>query len=122
MAVEDLGQWGEGRAAEFLITKGHKILERNYKNKLGEIDLVVSDGKIICFVEVKARRSLAYGQPFESVTRHKQIKISRVALSYLKHRFWTVDIHARFDVVSIVKDNSGQVRIEHIPNAFDLTR
>ena len=120
MANEGLGRWGEERAVEFLGAKGYKVLEKNYQNKLGEIDLVVSDGKVICFVEVKARRSLAYGQPFESVTRHKQRKISQVALSYLKRRFGTVDIYARFDVVSIIKGRSGQMNIEHIPNAFDL--
>ena len=121
MADKNLGKWGEEQAMEFLSAKGYRILERNYKNRSGEIDLVVSDGKIISFVEVKTRRSLAYGQPYESVTRHKQIKISRVALAYLKHRFGKVDINARFDVVSIVQDNFGQIRIEHIPSAFDLS-
>lgn len=120
MAIESLGRWGEERAAEFLKAKGYRILERNYKNKIGEIDLVVSDGKGLCFIEVKTRRSLAYGQPYESVTRHKQIKIARVAFAYLKHRCGTVDVNARFDVISIIKDGSGQTRIEHIPHAFDL--
>ena len=119
MANEDLGQWGEERAVEFLNARGLRVVERNYRNKLGEIDLIALDGKVICFVEVKTRRSLAYGQPYEAVTRRKQIKIARVAFSYLKHRFGKVDINARFDVVSIIKNDPGQTRIEHIPNAFD---
>ncbi|HLD87952.1 MAG TPA: YraN family protein [Candidatus Omnitrophota bacterium] len=120
MVIESLGRWGEERAAEFLKAKGYCILERNYKNKIGEIDIVVSDGKTLVFVEVKTRRSLAYGPPYDSVTRHKQTKIARVALSYLKYRFGTVDVNARFDVISIVRDESGGARIEHIRNAFDL--
>ncbi len=120
MAVESLGRWGEERAAEFLKAKGYRILERNYKNRIGEIDIVASNGKDLCFIEVKTRRSLAYGQPHESVTYHKQIKIARVALAYLKHRFGKVDVNAHFDVISIVRDESGRARIEHIPQAFDL--
>ncbi len=117
---QGLGRWGEDRAAEFLKAKGYRILERNYKNKIGEIDIIASDGKILLFVEVKTRRSLAYGQPYESVTRHKQIKIARVAFAYLKHRLGKVDVNARFDVISIIREESGQARIEHIPHAFDL--
>ncbi len=120
MAIESLGRWGEERAAEFLKAKGYRILERNYKNKIGEIDVIASDGKILLFVEVKTRRSLAYGQPYEAVTYHKQIKIARVAFAYLKHRCGTVDVNARFDVISIVRDGWAQARIEHIPHAFDL--
>ena len=117
---QSLGRWGEERAAEFLKAKGYRILERNYKNKIGEVDLVVSNKKDICFIEVKTRRSLAYGQPYESVTRRKQRKIACVALAYLKHRFGTVDVNARFDVISIIREKSGRARIEHIPHAFDL--
>jgi len=120
MAVESLGRWGEERAAEFLKAKGYRILETNYKNRIGEIDIIASDGKTLLFVEVKTRRSLAYGQPYESVTRHKQMKIARVAFAYLKHRCGTVDVNARFDVISIIRDESGQARIEYIPHAFDL--
>ena len=120
-AVERLGQWGEKKAAEFLSANGYQVLERNYKNRLGEIDLIALDRKVLCFIEVKTRRSLAYGRPYESVTRRKQVKIAQVALAYLKHRFGKVDINARFDVVSIVQDNFGQIRIEHIPSAFDLS-
>ncbi len=120
MAVESLGRWGEERATEFLKAKGYRILERNYKNKIGEIDIVASDEKDLCFIEVKTRRSLAYGQPYEAVTCHKQMKIARVALAYLKYRFGNVDVNARFDVISIVKDGSSRARIEYIQHAFDL--
>lgn len=116
-----LGQYGESLAARFLEDKGHRILEKNFKNKIGEIDLITKDGKTVCFVEVKSRRSLSRGTPQESVHFYKQRKIIQVALSYLKYRFGTVDILSRFDVVSIHKDCIGQDHIEHIPNAFDLT-
>ncbi len=117
---QGLGRWGEERAVEFLKAEGYRILERNYRNKIGEIDIVASDGKDICFIEVKTRRSLVYGQPYEAVTCHKQMKIARVAFVYLKHRCGAVDVNARFDVISIVRDGSGRARIEHILNAFDL--
>lgn len=118
--LQGLGRWGEDLAVQFLRTKGYRILERNYKNKIGEIDIVASDEKNFCFIEVKTRRSLAYGQPYESVTYHKQMKIARVAFAYLKHRFGKVDVNARFDVISIIRDGLGRARIEHIPHAFDL--
>ncbi len=120
--IKSLGKWGEEKAVEFLNAKGYKILERNYKNKIGEIDLIALDQKTICFVEVKCRRSLAYGQPYESVTRRKQIKIAQVALIFLKYHFGHTNIHARFDVVSILVKGSSPPTVEHIPNAFDLTR
>ena len=119
MAIERLGPWGEQKAAEFLSAKGYQVLERNYKNRLGEIDLIALDKNVLCFIEVKTRRSLVYGCPYESVTRRKQVKISQVALAYLKHRFGRVDVLARFDVISITRDGPGQDRIEHITNAFE---
>ena len=115
-----LGQYGESLAARFLENKGHRILEKNFKNKIGEIDLITKDGAVVCFIEVKTRRSLSCGMPYESVHQHKQRKLIQVALSYLKYKFGTVDVSSRFDVVSIYKDVHDREHIEHIPNAFDL--
>ena len=121
MSNQLLGNYGEERACSYLQNKGYKILERNFRNKFGEIDLIVQDSEIICFAEVKTRESLQFGAPFESVHSSKQRKMIRVALSYLKYRFRTIDVLSRFDVISIYRPKQGEPVIEHIKNAFDLT-
>ena len=82
----ELGESGEQLAVEFLSSKGYKILERNFKSKLGEIDIVAKDKKTICFIEVKTRSNLEKGLPQESITMRKQHQISKTALSYLKFK------------------------------------
>lgn len=119
MDNRSLGQYGEDLAIKFLLRKGYWVIERNFKNKLGEIDLIVRDGGTICFVEIKTRVSLSCGLPQESVHPYKQRKIAKVALSYLQNKFRTCDVPARFDVVSIYKTPEGDDKIEHIINAFD---
>ena len=94
-----LGQRGEGLAVEFLKKKGYKIIKQNYKTRIGEIDIIADDGGTLVFVEVKTRESIAYGMPFEAVTRYKKRKIANVALLYLK-KIKEVP-PCRFDVVSI---------------------
>jgi len=81
-----LGQIGEEAAVTFLKQQGYQIVEQNFRNQLGEIDIVAYEGDTICFVEVKTRRSDIFGSPFESVTPAKQRKIAQVALSYLKFK------------------------------------
>ena len=77
------GQMGEGLAADFLMKKGYRILERNFRTKLGEIDIVAKDKDTICFIEVKSRTDFSFGSPLESITAFKRKKLSQVALSYL---------------------------------------
>ena len=121
MSQPSLGKFGEDYTCTYLQGKGYKILERNFRNKLGEIDLIAQEGKILCFIEVKTRVSLQYGAPFEAVHATKQQKMVQLALSYLKYRFRSIGILSRFDVISIYKDSSGQVILEHLVNAFDLS-
>ncbi len=116
-----LGQYGEDYSCKYLQDKGYKILEKSFRNKLGEIDLIAQDGKVVCFIEVKTRESLHYGAPFEAVNSTKQHRIVKMALSYLKYRFQTIDILSRFDVISIYRTSKGEAIVEHIINAFDLT-
>ena len=97
---QSIGKTGEKLAVWYLEGCGYRILERNYRNRLGEIDIVAREKGAIAFVEVKARRSSHYGSPKESVTPKKQKALSRVALSYLKETGQTT-ARARFDVVSI---------------------
>jgi len=115
------GAHGEEVAANFLITGGYRILERNFRCKGGEVDVIASDpvDKSLVFIEVKARRGLSYGVPQLAVTPFKQRQISKAALTWLlKNRLH--DTNARFDVIAILLHTDGQHTIDHIINAFDL--
>jgi putative endonuclease len=112
------GKSGEELAQDFLEKNGYKILARNYKTKLGEIDIVARDKDTLCFVEVKTRHSDRYGLPQEAVSDSKQRQISKVALTYLKENR-LLDKKARFDVVSIIF-SADKPQLELIKNAFEL--
>ena len=116
-----VGKLGEEIATAFLIARGYRILERNFRCKGGEVDIIARDpgDKSLLFVEVKARRDLSYGVPQLAVTPFKQRQISKAALTWLsKNRLH--DKNARFDVIAILLDDSGHHKVDHIPNAFDL--
>ena len=113
---QQFGKESESIAVRHLKKNGYKILEQNYRNKLGEIDIIAKDRRTIVFIEVKTRRSLEYGSPKMAVTPHKQRKISMAALLYLKKNN-QIKADARFDVVA-VRPDSGDIDV--IKNAFDL--
>jgi len=113
-----LGKKGEDLAVSHLKKQGIKVILRNYRQKSGEIDIIARDGDFLVFVEVKTRRSLAFGSPFEAVTHKKQAQITRVAMEYISRN--NISLQAcRFDVVSIVMSQARTVQIEHQKNAFD---
>ncbi len=112
-----LGDEGEGLAIEFLHKKGYKILEQNYKTPVGEIDIIAADAETLVFIEVKTRKSIEFGMPFEAVNRVKKRKISNTALLYLK-RFREIP-SCRFDVVSIYYEK-GRPELELIRDAFEV--
>lgn len=114
----DLSRRGEDAAVDFLKANGYKIIARNYRTKLGEIDIVAQDKDTYCFIEVKARHSDKFGLPGEAVARFKQRQISKAALLFLK-RNRLLDKRARFDVVSLVYSQDSP-RIDLIKNAFEL--
>ncbi len=113
-----LGKQGEDIATAHLKKNGFQIITRNYRQKSGEIDIIARDGEWLVFVEVKTRKSLRYGQPFEAVTQKKQTQIGRVALDYLT-RNKLLDQAVRFDVISIIVKRDGNTDIEHLPNCFE---
>jgi len=115
---QKFGERGENLAVWYLKQNGYKIIEQNYRSRMGEIDIIAKDGKTIVFVEVKSRRSIRYGSPKWAVTPKKQRKISMVALHYLKATQQT-DTKARFDVVAITS-NQDEPQIEIVENAFEL--
>lgn len=115
----EFGKAAECAAVKFLKAKGYKVLERNYKNKFGEIDIIAQQAGVICFVEVKARHSLNQGLPQEAVSLSKQRQICRAAVYYLKFKK-LLEQPARFDVVALLYVNS-QPEISLITNAFELS-
>lgn len=114
-----LGQSGEEKVAGYLEKRGYTILVKNYRCKVGEIDIIAQDGPVLVFIEVKTRSSLDYGFPAEAVTHRKQRQISRAAQWYLAQQH-LVDVPARFDVIAVLSGNAAHDQIEHINNAFDL--
>ena len=115
-----LGKEGEALALRFLEAQGYRIKEKNFKNKLGEIDIVAQDKDTVCFIEVKTRTSEAFGLPLEAVSRAKQRKLSQMALSYLKSKN-LLDERARFDIVSLIKTDTGDSEISLLKDAFELS-
>jgi putative endonuclease len=115
---QKFGRRSEELAVSHLKKRGYKILERNYRTRLGEIDIIARDGRSLAFVEVKARKSTSFGNPKWAVTPKKQMKISMVALEYLK-RTGQSNAKARFDVVTIIADKT-EPHVELIQNAFEL--
>ena len=116
-----LGNLGEEIAAKYLTARGYHILERNFRCKGGEVDIIARDpaDKSLVFVEVKARRGLAYGVPQLAVTPFKQRQVSKASLTWLsKNRL--LDANARFDVIAILLHTDAAHGIEHITNAFEL--
>ncbi len=106
------GKIGETIASKYLLQKGFLIISCNYKNALGEIDIIVKDKKYYVFVEVKTRSSKKFGNASEAVTKFKQQKIRQIASLYLKQKK-LIDAPCRFDVIEVY-DNE----INHIINAF----
>jgi len=115
---QEFGKQAESIAVKHLKRNGYRIIQKNYRNKLGEIDIIAKDGKTLVFVEVKAKRTTSFGNPKYAVTPKKQRKISMVALFYLKVN-GQIDSRARFDVVAISSADSYP-EIEIIKNAFEL--
>jgi putative endonuclease len=116
---QSLGKQGEEAAAAFLRKKGYKLLRRNFRTKMGEVDIIAKDGDVYCFIEVKTRDSLRFGAPVEAVSSFKQRQIAKAALAFLKENN-LLDQKARFDVISVTRSPESESRTEIIQNAFDL--
>lgn len=114
-----IGARGEEIACAYLKGQKFTIVERNFRCKGGELDIIAREGKTLVFVEVKARRTLSFGPPQMAVTPFKQRQISKAALTWLarKKQF---GVNARFDVVAVLLPDHTVPVIDHIRNAFDL--
>lgn len=111
------GKRGEELALSFLRKKGYRIVERGYRTRFGEIDIIAYDGEVLCFIEVKVRRSDKKGLPEEAIPSWKRERIRRMAEGYLGSKGFS-DIPCRFDVVAIYSPERGRVEINLIKDAF----
>jgi len=114
-----LGSGGERAAADFLVGRGYHILERNFRCRGGEIDLIALDGGVLVFVEVKVRRTLSRGAPIEAVTALKQARVRRAAQEYLTY-CGRIFQRIRFDVISVMK-TARNTDITHLKAAFSTS-
>jgi putative endonuclease len=115
-----LGDAGEEVAAAHLIRRGFRILERNYRTRWGELDIVAFDGVTIAFVEVKTRRAAAGRTPFESIHARKRGQVRRLGASWLGEPAGRPFARVlRFDAIAVTVDRGGRlVALEHLEGAF----
>ena len=117
---QQLGELGESLAIEHLKQVGYRIVEKNFKNRLGEIDIIAQDEDTLCFIEVKTRTSNQFGTPFEAVSHVKQHKLSQMAFSYLKSKQLD-DVLTRFDIIAVNWLSEDSAHIELLKNAFEIS-
>ena len=111
-----LGRSGEDAAAAMLVRSGFRVVDRNFRCRAGEIDIVARRGRLLVFCEVKARRSTRWGDPSEAVNYAKRNRLRRLAAEWMSlHRPGDVDV--RFDVVSVIV-RAGCMQTRHVPDAF----
>ena len=116
MTNQSSGAWGEDVALRYLTRRGYRLVERNYRTRRGEIDLIVRHEDTLVFVEVKLRRTTGFGDPLEAVTQSKQKTLRRLAEQYLADHQPDYDT-LRFDVIGILASRD-RLRINHIEDAF----
>ena len=112
------GAAGEAVAVRYLKKEGYQIIQRNYRTRLGEIDVIAREGETLVFVEVKTRSGQGVALPQFAVDAKKQSKITRVALMYLSQKN-EMSASCRFDVVAVRKGVKGD-QVELIRNAFEM--
>ena len=115
---KEVGNYGENIAKNYLMSENYELLELNYRNRYGEIDIICFDKDVIVFVEVKSRFDTTFGNPLESINLKKQKKIVNLSLLYIiKKRF--TNINCRFDVIEIYFNKFNDAnKINHIKDAF----
>lgn len=112
----ELGRWGENTAAEYLESKGFRILARNWRTRRGEIDLVAQIDQVLAFVEVKTRRGTDFGKPEEAITDVKAGRLLALGQEYVVQNE-LLDVEWRIDLIAIELEKNGSLkRLEHIPN------
>lgn len=118
-AHNELGKWGEEKAADYLRTQGYTIVERDWRSGARDIDIIARtpDNATLVFVEVKTRKSKDVLRPEDAVTPSKARNIALSANNYVK--MMHIDSLLRFDIISIVGTNDQNMRLKHIADAFN---
>ena len=111
-AKQLLGRYGEDRASDYLQGLGYSILERNWRCRIGEIDIIARDRDRFVFVEVKTRSADGFGHPFESITEAKAARLRRLVAAWCESR-QVSGIKVRLDAISVLV-RAGRVNIEHL--------
>lgn len=111
-AKDALGRYGEDYAARFLTEAGMFLLDRNWRCREGELDLVVVDGRVLVACEVKTRRNDDFGGPLVAITPAKLARLRRLAVGCARERGWKGQI--RVDVIAVWVPFDGPVRVEHL--------
>ncbi len=114
-AHNDLGKQGEDKAVALLVSKGHQLLERNYRFGRDEVDIITKQGKNIVFVEVKTRSGVSFGHPEEFVDKKKRKAMKKVADEYMFRN--KLEEAIRFDIVAILTEKN-KMELLHIEDAF----
>lgn len=112
-AKDDLGRRGEAIAAEFLESAGLTVIDRNWRCRLGELDLVARDEREIVVVEVKTRSGLGFGHPFEAVTPRKLARL-RLLAGQWRNAHPALRLPVRIDVVGVTAPHGRAPRVEHL--------
>ena len=115
----ELGKKGEDAATKFLLRRGYKIVERNWRCPAGEADIIAFDGSTLVFVEVKTRSDIDKGYPEEAITREKRARYERISAYYLRDSKYE-ELCFRFDVIGILVLGNNKATLRHHVNAFGV--
>lgn len=114
-----IGNSGEEKACEYLKNKGYKIIDRNFRSRRGEIDIVAKDKDFFVFTEVKNYSKRSFFMPAFAIRKYKKQRIIHAAKLYV-YKFYLFKNNCRFDVIAIYEDENRNKIIEHFINAFEI--
>ena len=113
---QDIGRYGEERAAAYLKDRGYEIIERNWRSQTGEIDLIAREKDLLVFVEVKTRNGSGFGHPFEAITANKVARMRRLVADWCVAK-QVSGVKVRLDAIAVLI-SGGRVHIEHLKEVF----
>ena len=115
---KDIGSFGEALARDYLISKFYKILNMNFRNKFGEIDIICKKNNLLIFCEIKSRYSNSFGSPIESITCYKQKQIIKLSELYLISKKY-YNFNVRYDIIEVIFNTiTSSHIINHVQDAF----
>ena len=120
-STTDLGRQGERTAAKFLKRRGYRIITRNFRCSVGEIDIIARHDSMLVFVEVKSRSSAQAAAPEENISPAQRRKLLRAAKAFLAAHQWQ-DVPCRFDLVTVTGTGDKKLHIEHYVDAWQVDK